>query len=92
MDIDGLLDELARIIDENDNGKWYLETRIAAGGVPELLGNREGLLVLISHLVGLYRSPSDKAHMHYDEASNLDHCEVELILGRVLAPWDKNSD
>ena len=86
--IEELVSELISLVDQKEGEDWYLETKRGPHGETILRGNKEGLLILMRDLGRIFESASDGSHYHYDSATTLDECEVELVIGRTVAPWD----
>jgi hypothetical protein len=86
--LDKLISELVAEIDRESTDSWYLETKKGPEGETVLGGNKDGLLILLRDIGRIYQSRSDSSHFHYDSVTTLDECEVELIVRRLLAPWD----
>ena len=65
--------------------KWVDGFRIKVSTVEDAViisSNREGLLSLASHLMGLVQEPSH-SHFHLDQNNSLEDGSVELIVERT---------
>ena len=65
--------------------KWIDGFRIKVSAVVDAViisANREGLLSLTSHLMGLVQEPSG-SHMHLDQYNSLEEGSVDLIVERI---------
>lgn len=51
-------------------------------------GNRSGLIRLARQVLEVAVKNFVGAHQHFDEAGELDNCEVPLTIGFKLAEWD----
>lgn len=65
----------------------FLEIRRSADGVT-VSGNREGLIYLARLILEVANKGFAGAHQHFDAASDLDHCDVPLVIAFKPADWD----
>ncbi len=84
-DLKQIQEALTQLANESEiDGIDYtvLNTRKDESGATVLAGDKFGLLRVAAHLVALARK-SPGAHVHFDEHSELEECEVPLVLSRV---------
>lgn len=84
-EIERIRDALVRMADDAEvDGVDYsvLSTSLDDSGATVLFGDKYGLLRVAAHLVAL-AAQSPGGHVHLDEHSELEQCEVPLIISRV---------
>jgi len=89
--IEDVLSDLRSLDEESSKGgvsRVYVEVRDTGAREVAVRANREGLIALAAQLVALAVKPTSGKHAHIDEASIADHCDRDLVLVYVPAPWD----
>jgi len=65
-----------------------LEVKKGSNGEVLINGNRDGLIHFARLVVEIANKGFSGAHQHFDEAGELDACEVPLIVSLKAAEWE----
>ena len=65
----------------------FLETRKQCGELV-INGNVEGLIYLASEILELAKLNLSGKHVHYDDASALDHCDQPFLIALKSPEWN----
>ena len=95
--LDDVLDLLRRLddasVDVNGATSQFLEVRRSpAGDVVSVNGNQDGLVHFARLVLEVAAKGFFGAHQHFDEAGELDTCEVPLVIALSPAEWDAHSE
>jgi hypothetical protein len=94
--LDDVLDLLRRLddaaVDAYGATSQFLEVRKGpAGDGVSVNGNRDGLVHFARLVLEVAAKDFSGAHQHFDEAGELDTCEVPLAITLSPAEWDAHS-